>query len=199
MYILLYRLSCAFSIAVIVKISSLLCVFFRIIFKLLLDKRACYAYNNIRWFERAADNIAELCKGSTTDSDSVCEGSNPSSATILPNCVRVARQTLTLFVRVRILLRQPEQTAENARSRRFFLFFGPPPSPAGASARAVTEITGANLPRLPCPARLPRTNAPLVRYGTALPPRGAAQDAKTAERRLRRSVSIHQSSSSMSR
>ena len=119
--------------------------------------------------------------------------------TTLPNCVRVARQTLTLFVRVRILLRQPEQTAENARSRRFFLFFGPPPSPAGASARAVTEITGANLPRLPCPARLPRTNAPLVRYGTALPPRGAAQDAKTAERRLRRSVSIHQSSSSMSR
>lgn len=27
-------------------------------------------------------NTAELCKGSTTDSDSVCEGSNPSSATI---------------------------------------------------------------------------------------------------------------------
>ena len=25
-------------------------------------------------------NIAELCNGSTTDSDSVCEGSNPSSA-----------------------------------------------------------------------------------------------------------------------
>lgn len=25
-------------------------------------------------------NIAELCKGSTADSDSVCEGSNPSSA-----------------------------------------------------------------------------------------------------------------------
>ncbi len=27
----------------------------------------------------------------------------------MPNCVRVARQTLTLFVRVRILLRQPEK------------------------------------------------------------------------------------------
>ena len=27
-----------------------------------------------------AQNIAELCKGSTADSDSVCEGSNPSSA-----------------------------------------------------------------------------------------------------------------------
>ncbi len=26
-------------------------------------------------------NIGELCKGSTTDSDSVCEGSNPSSPT----------------------------------------------------------------------------------------------------------------------
>ncbi len=28
----------------------------------------------------SAENIAELCKGSTTDSDSVCLGSNPSSA-----------------------------------------------------------------------------------------------------------------------
>ena len=27
-------------------------------------------------------DIAELCKGSTTDSDSVCLGSNPSSAAI---------------------------------------------------------------------------------------------------------------------
>ncbi len=27
-------------------------------------------------------NIAELCNGSTADSDSVCLGSNPSSATI---------------------------------------------------------------------------------------------------------------------
>jgi hypothetical protein len=30
---------------------------------------------------KEAADIAELCKGSTTDSDSVCEGSNPSSAT----------------------------------------------------------------------------------------------------------------------
>ncbi len=29
---------------------------------------------------KAAVYFAELCKGSTTDSDSVCEGSNPSSA-----------------------------------------------------------------------------------------------------------------------
>ncbi len=29
---------------------------------------------------KEAADIAELCKGSTTDSDSVCEGSNPSSA-----------------------------------------------------------------------------------------------------------------------
>ena len=27
-------------------------------------------------------HVAELCNGSTTDSDSVCEGSNPSSAAI---------------------------------------------------------------------------------------------------------------------
>ncbi len=34
----------------------------------------------------AVSNItdAELCKGSTTDSDSVCEGSNPSSAAKAP-------------------------------------------------------------------------------------------------------------------
>lgn len=29
---------------------------------------------------KVAQDKAELCKGSTTDSDSVCEGSNPSSA-----------------------------------------------------------------------------------------------------------------------
>ena len=34
-------------------------------------------------FREEQKNIAELCKGSTTDSDSVCEGSNPSSATIV--------------------------------------------------------------------------------------------------------------------
>ncbi len=33
----------------------------------------CIIYH-VRW------NDAELCKGSTADSDSVCEGSNPSSA-----------------------------------------------------------------------------------------------------------------------
>ena len=36
------------------------------------------------------EHLAELCKGSTTDSDSVCEGSNPSSAAIKPDtlCIR---------------------------------------------------------------------------------------------------------------
>ena len=29
---------------------------------------------------REGQDIAELCKGSTSDSDSLCEGSNPSSA-----------------------------------------------------------------------------------------------------------------------
>ena len=32
-------------------------------------------------FDIIIEHVAELCNGSTTDSDSVCEGSNPSSAT----------------------------------------------------------------------------------------------------------------------
>ena len=32
-------------------------------------------------FDIIIKHVAELCNGSTTDSDSVCEGSNPSSAT----------------------------------------------------------------------------------------------------------------------
>ncbi len=32
------------------------------------------------WCDRITVAIAELCNGSTADSDSVCEGSNPSSA-----------------------------------------------------------------------------------------------------------------------
>ena len=35
---------------------------------------------------RAQDKIAGLCKGSTTDSDSVCEGSNPSPAAKKTTC-----------------------------------------------------------------------------------------------------------------
>ena len=38
-----------------------------------------------------------------------------------PNCVKVARQTLTLFVRVRILLRLPH-CPETVRFRGFFFF-----------------------------------------------------------------------------
>ena len=53
------------------------------IFKVFVDKTRVIAYNNIRWFTKQQKHIAELCKGSTTDSDSVCEGSNPSSATIV--------------------------------------------------------------------------------------------------------------------
>ena len=34
----------------------------------------------VKVFRRGHSQIAELCKGSTADSDSVCEGSNPSSA-----------------------------------------------------------------------------------------------------------------------
>ena len=44
-------------------------------FKKHLDIFALLVYTLIRQL-----NIAELCKGSTTDSDSVCLGSNPSSA-----------------------------------------------------------------------------------------------------------------------
>ena len=34
----------------------------------------------VKVFRRGHSQIAELCKGSTADSDSVCEGSNPSPA-----------------------------------------------------------------------------------------------------------------------
>ena len=39
---------------------------------------------------KVAQDKAELCKGSTTDSDSVCEGSNPSSAATLPRNRKVS-------------------------------------------------------------------------------------------------------------
>ena len=42
---------------------------------------------------RAQDKIAGLCKGSTTDSDSVCEGSNPS-----PAAKKSKRIALALFI-----------------------------------------------------------------------------------------------------
>ena len=46
-----------------------------------------YRYNNICSLRRT--DIAGLCKGSTADSDSVCEGSNPSPAAIeSPETVR---------------------------------------------------------------------------------------------------------------
>ncbi len=50
---------------------------FLIFFKKPVDKTNAKRYNN------QALSDAELCKGSTTDSDSVCLGSNPSSATML--------------------------------------------------------------------------------------------------------------------
>ena len=34
----------------------------------------------VKVFRKGHSQIAELCKGSTADSDSVCEGSNPSPA-----------------------------------------------------------------------------------------------------------------------
>ena len=43
-----------------------------------LDTRLRMRYNNK--VAESGKHSAELCKGSTTDSDSVCEGSNPSSA-----------------------------------------------------------------------------------------------------------------------
>ena len=53
----------------------------------------------------------------------------PKRAEILENCVRVARQTLTLFVRVRILLLQPEIAA----ARTLLLFFASGCSAAGSA------------------------------------------------------------------
>ncbi len=45
------------------------------------------------------------------------------SLLILPNCVKVARQTLTLFVWVRILVRQPKNPTGSSRWD-FFIVFG---------------------------------------------------------------------------
>ena len=47
-----------------------------------VDKPLQLRYNNkaLARTPRGAKHIGELCKGSTTDSDSVCEGSNPSPA-----------------------------------------------------------------------------------------------------------------------
>ena len=42
-------------------------------------------------------DIAELCKGSTTDSDSVCLGSNPSSAAIVKSPFRWERALFFIF------------------------------------------------------------------------------------------------------
>ena len=46
---------------------------------IIVDKTVFWCYNHHE------KNIAELCKGSTADSDSVCEGSNPSSAAKSPS------------------------------------------------------------------------------------------------------------------
>ena len=53
---------------------------FLIFSKKIIDKQKIKLYNMQVLFEGQL-NIAELCKGSTADSDSVCLGSNPSSAT----------------------------------------------------------------------------------------------------------------------
>ena len=44
-------------------------------------------------FAADAANIAGLCKGSTADSDSVCEGSNPS-----PAAKRTSSEKVTFFL-----------------------------------------------------------------------------------------------------
>ncbi len=46
---------------------------------------------------RAQNKIAGLCKGSTTDSDSVCEGSNPSPAAKFETAETVAMQQFRRF------------------------------------------------------------------------------------------------------
>ena len=52
--------------------------------KKIIDKGKIKLYNMQVLFEGQLNN-AELCKGSTADSDSVCLGSNPSSATKKPS------------------------------------------------------------------------------------------------------------------
>ena len=50
---------------------------------------------------RAANEIAGLCKGSTTDSDSVCEGSNPSPAAKIKTAGNLDFQGFQRFSRFR--------------------------------------------------------------------------------------------------
>lgn len=52
--------------------------------------------------ERTNPNNAELCNGSTSDSDSLCLGSNPSSAT---------KKTITKSNRLFFMLSQKSETA----------------------------------------------------------------------------------------
>ena len=92
---LLYPVFYAFSILRFIKISLFLCKFFINFFRFFLDILPHHEYNNIRWFAR-----------------------NDTQQKTLPNCVKVARQTLTLFVRVRILLRLPH-CPETLRFRVF--------------------------------------------------------------------------------
>ena len=58
---------------------------------------------------RAQNKIAGLCKGSTTDSDSVCEGSNPSPAAKVETAETVATQQFRRFSFIRF----PVAPAEN--------------------------------------------------------------------------------------
>ena len=53
-----------------------------------LDTRLRMRYTNK--VAESGKHSAELCKGSTTDSDSVCEGSNPSSAATTPRNLTVS-------------------------------------------------------------------------------------------------------------
>ena len=76
--------------------------------------------------------VAELCNGSTPDSDSVCEGSNPSSAaksnSPLPvGCFFICR-----------LAPEPEQNKSNQRTKCRRRFEGSNPSSAAKSSSSVS-------------------------------------------------------------
>ena len=76
-----------------------------------IDKPLPTRYNIIRWSGTSCPvDVAELCNGSTHDSDSCCLGSNPSSAAIFASMVkRLRRRPLTAKTGVRVPMEVPRQ------------------------------------------------------------------------------------------
>ena len=89
-----------------------------------IDKPLPTRYNIIRWSGTSCPvDVAELCNGSTHDSDSCCLGSNPSSAAIFASMVkRLRHRPLTAKTGVRVPMEVPSKNPENTAFSRVFIF-----------------------------------------------------------------------------